>query len=46
VLEVLSKQYDDLINKLVEVLLEGSVHVRDWTSQDRDVGHIGGPEWD
>ena len=35
----------DLINKLVEVLGDGSVHVRDWTRDRYDIGHIGNPTW-
>jgi hypothetical protein len=45
-LDVISKRNDDLVNKLIEVLLDGSVHVRDWTSQDHDIGHISNPDWD
>jgi predicted nuclease of predicted toxin-antitoxin system len=46
VLDAVSNRNDDLVNKLVEVLLDGSVRVRDWTSQDHDVGHILAPKWD
>jgi predicted nuclease of predicted toxin-antitoxin system len=35
----------DLINKLVEVLADGSVHVREWTSEAHDIGHLGNPRW-
>jgi len=45
VLDVVSKRNDDLVNKLIEVLLDGSIHIKDWSSQDHDIGHISNPEW-
>ena len=45
VLDVVSMRNDYLLNKLIEVLLDGSVHIKDWTSQDHDVGHISSPQW-
>lgn len=33
------------VNKLVEILEDGSIHVRDWTSDDHDIGHINSPMW-
>jgi hypothetical protein len=36
---------DDVVNKVVEVLADGSVHVRNWSSQEHDLGHIGQPSW-
>ena len=33
------------VNKVVEVLLDGSVHVREWTSKDHDIRHISSPCW-
>jgi hypothetical protein len=45
VLDVVTEPNDDLVNKLIEVLVDGSVHVRDWTSQNHDIGHISNPEW-
>jgi hypothetical protein len=36
---------DDLVNKVVEVLRDGSVHVRKWTSEEHDIGHIDNPRW-
>ena len=36
---------DDLINCLMEVLTDGSVHIREWHANDHDVGHITKPEW-
>lgn len=35
----------DATNRVVEVLVDGSVHVRAWTSQDHEIGHIDGPSW-
>ena len=36
---------DDLTNKVMEVLDDGSVHVRGWDAEEHDVGHIGNPRW-
>jgi hypothetical protein len=35
----------DLVNKVVEVLGDGSVHVREWTNKQHDSGHISNPIW-
>ena len=42
-LEVFSTLNDDLVNKLIEILEDGSVHVRQWNSEEHDIGHIGQP---
>jgi predicted nuclease of predicted toxin-antitoxin system len=34
------------VNKLIEVLEDGLISVRDWTSDDHDIGHISSPMWD
>ena len=39
-LEVFAARNDDLVNKLVEVARDGSVHIRDWNAETRDPGHI------
>jgi predicted nuclease of predicted toxin-antitoxin system len=31
--------------KLVEILADGSLHIRDWTSRDHDIAHISNPPW-
>jgi predicted nuclease of predicted toxin-antitoxin system len=36
---------DGAVNKLIEVLADGSVHVREWTSEEHDIGHIDNPRW-
>jgi hypothetical protein len=36
---------DNFVNKIVEVLIDGSVHVRDWSADDHDIGHISNPKW-
>jgi hypothetical protein len=46
VLESIADRNDDLINKVVEVLPDGTVHIREWTSEDHDIGHISKPQWD
>ena len=42
-LDAFANLTDGSINKLVEVLLDGSVHVRQWTAENHDVGHISNP---
>jgi predicted nuclease of predicted toxin-antitoxin system len=44
-LDFLTERNDDLVNRLVEVLPDGSVHLRRWSSDDHDVGHIEDPKW-
>lgn len=44
-LDLLSQRNDDIVNKVVEVLLDGSIHIREWTSEDHDTGHISNPTW-
>jgi predicted nuclease of predicted toxin-antitoxin system len=36
---------DHAINKLIEVLEDGTVHVREWTREDHDADHIDNPMW-
>ena len=36
---------DDIMNKVVEVLRDGSVHIREWTSEEHDLSHIDNPQW-
>lgn len=33
------------MNRVIEVLEDGSVHIRVWTSADHDIGHIDRPTW-
>jgi predicted nuclease of predicted toxin-antitoxin system len=37
---------EDLVNLLVEVLDDGSVHVRAWSRDEHDLTHIDDPTWD
>jgi Domain of unknown function (DUF5615) len=37
-LDTLSKRNNDIVNKVVEVLLDGRVEIREWTSEDHDLG--------
>lgn len=39
-LDVFAARNDDLVNKLVEVARDGSVHIRDWNADEHDPGHI------
>ena len=45
VLDYLAGLNDLPVNKLIEVLEDGSIHVREWTSRDHDIGHINFPVW-
>jgi predicted nuclease of predicted toxin-antitoxin system len=44
-LEAFAVMNDDLVNKVMEVLADGSVHVRDWNAGEHDIGHISNPDW-
>lgn len=45
VLDMLAVRTDDLVNTLVEVLADGTVHVTDWSSDRAEVDHIDNPDW-
>ncbi|WP_024587506.1 DUF5615 family PIN-like protein [Aliihoeflea sp. 2WW] len=45
VLDYLSELNDLPTNKLIEILADGSIHARDWSSEDHDIGHVGDPSW-
>ncbi|WP_041802252.1 DUF5615 family PIN-like protein [Rhodopseudomonas palustris] len=45
VLEVFVARNADLVNMLIEVAPDGSVHLRNWTAEDHDIGHIAKPIW-
>jgi hypothetical protein len=44
-LDVYSARNDDLVNKLIEIASDSSVHIRDWNAGDHDIGHIDDPKW-
>lgn len=44
-LDRLALSNSDIMNQLVEVLLDGTVHVRDWNAVHHDLLHIDRPEW-
>lgn len=44
-LDTVLSLHDDLVNRVVEVLIDDSVHVREWTSLDHDPAHISRPKW-
>ena len=33
------------MNKLIEILEDGTIHVREWTMDDHDIKHINNPTW-
>jgi predicted nuclease of predicted toxin-antitoxin system len=39
-LDIFAVRNDDLVNKLVEVARDGSVHIRDWSAERHDPSHI------
>ncbi|KQT55334.1 MULTISPECIES: DUF5615 family PIN-like protein [unclassified Aureimonas] len=45
VLDHLADMYELPVNKLIEVLEDGSIHQRDWFDGDVDPGHIDEPDW-
>lgn len=44
-LDRLAEMNDDLVNKIIEVLIDGSVHVRAWSVDEHEIGHINNPAW-
>lgn len=36
---------EDIVNRIVEVLRDGSVHISEWSSDAHDIGHIDNPVW-
>lgn len=44
-LSAFASRNDDLVNTIMEVLHDGSVHIRRWNAEDHDIGHIAGPKW-
>lgn len=44
-LEATLELAEGIVNKVVEVLRDGSVHVREWTSEEHEISHIGNPRW-
>jgi predicted nuclease of predicted toxin-antitoxin system len=43
-LDVFAARNDDLVNKVMEVHADGTVHVREWNAVAHDIGHIGNPK--
>ena len=44
-LDQLAEAPDDLVNRLIELLADASLHVREWTLQQHDPSHITAPSW-
>jgi hypothetical protein len=44
-LDVFVALNDDLVNKVMEVLADGSVRFREWNADEHDIGHINHPKW-
>jgi hypothetical protein len=36
---------DGFVNKVVEILLDGSVHIQEWTRMDHDIRRMSHPGW-
>lgn len=45
VLDRLAETDEPSDNKLIEILGDGSIHIREWTSRDHDIAHISVPSW-
>lgn len=45
-LEAFAAMNGDLVNKVMEVLEDGNVRIRDWNADEHDIGHISNPKWD
>ena len=44
-LDVVAEQRGELINQVIEVLVDGSVHIRAWANLDHDPDHVANPKW-
>jgi hypothetical protein len=44
-LDVIATLNADMTNRVIEVLADGSVHVRPWTSEEHDPAYIDLPDW-
>lgn len=44
-LDALAARGGDLTNHVIEVLADGSVHLREWTRETHDLGHLAQPRW-
>ena len=44
-LDAFAAMNDELTNKVMEVLDDGSVHVRGWDAGEHDIDHINNPKW-
>jgi predicted nuclease of predicted toxin-antitoxin system len=46
VLDHLAGMNDLPVNKVVEILEDAAIHIREWTSTEHDIEHIVRPSWD
>jgi predicted nuclease of predicted toxin-antitoxin system len=44
-LDAVADRDGDIVNSAVEVLRDGLVHVRSWTSGQHDLDHVSDPKW-
>ncbi|MGY3452870.1 hypothetical protein [Bradyrhizobium sp. USDA 4353] len=44
-LDLYAARNADLVNMLIEVARDGSVHIREWSADEHDVSHINDPKW-
>lgn len=44
-LDTLSAINEDTVNKVIEVLVDGTVSILDWSAEQHDVSHIAKPRW-
>lgn len=45
VLDLLAERNSDIVNRLVEVLADGTVHLTDWSSNNANASHVDEPKW-
>ena len=45
ILDYLEGTNELLVGKVIEALEDGSVHIREWTSEEHDLRHIANPSW-
>lgn len=44
-LDAIAAMQDDTVNRVIEVLEDGSVHIRVWNADSHDLGHVANPRW-
>ena len=45
VLDRLAEMNEEPVNKLIEILRDGTIYVREWSRRAPDPGHVDNPDW-